>query len=285
MIGEAMSHTKGIIIAIVFSLLALAAWAQDSFTLDPAFEAEAGALKVFYHSYRVGPAASATAFDFVKQGGQEILFPFQRYTGMVTLAKDHQVRFLYQPLELATQSVFRSDVVIDGKTFAAGTPVDLTYSFPFYRVTYQYRFLKNGPSWLAGGAALQLRNASLRFEAIDGSQLAVSQNLGLVPALALSGRLGFGKGFSAGFDATGIYASSAFFNGANFSFEGSILDASLRVSAPLSDRAEIYLNGRFIGGSAAGVSQFARAEWTNSSSPETANYLATGALSLGARLY
>jgi hypothetical protein len=276
---------KSISVALCLASIVAASAAQSASPVTVAAEAEFGALKVFLHTYRVGASPGATTFDFVNQGGQEILFPFQRYTALLTLRNDHQIRFLYQPLELATRSVFREDVTVDGRTFPAGTPMDLVYSFPFYRLTYQYRFLKSGGTWLAGGAALQLRNASIRFASLDGTLSTVSQNLGLVPALALSGRLAFGPGFAAGFDATGIYASSAGFNGADFEFEGSILDASLKISAPLADNAEAFLNARFVGGSAAGVSGFPRLEWTNSVSPETANYLALGAISVGVRLH
>ena len=89
---------------------------------------------------------------------------------------------------------------------------------------------------------------------------------------------------SAAFDMTGIYASSAIFNGADFQFEGSILDASLRFGAKFTEIADVFLNVRFLGGSASGVSQYARLEWSNSVSPETANYLALMSVTLGATL-
>ncbi|MEI6873796.1 MAG: hypothetical protein WCL50_01565 [Spirochaetota bacterium] len=272
-------------IAIILSLaLSAALGAQDAPLVQTSFDAELGAVKVLSHTYRVGTAGTASEFDFVAQGGQEILQPFERLTAIFTIAGDHQLRFLYQPLSLDTQTVFRNPVVIDGTTFAAQTPMRLSYGFPFYRLTYQYRFLRNEGSWLAGGAALQVRNASIRFESLDGRQLVVSQNLGLVPALALSGRLALGGGIWTAFDATGIYASSAFINGANFSFEGSLLDASLRVGTTLRDIGDVYVNLRFLGGTADGSSGYARAEWTNSLSPTTSNHLATASLTIGSTL-
>ena len=47
---------------------------------------------------------------------------------------------------------------------------------------------------------------------------------------------------------------------------------------------EAFLNARFLGGSAAGISQYPDQYWTESQDNETANYLATGSLTLGARL-
>lgn len=246
------------------------------------FEAELGTIKILSHMYRVGAEPANSNFDFVNQGGQEILFPFGRLTAFLTLRDRHQIRFLYQPLELKTEVDFRDPVTVDGKTFTDATR--MTYSFPFYRVTYQYRFLSGPSFWLAGGGAIQLRNASIRFEDLSDSTLAVSQNLGIVPALALSGRAALGGGWFAGFEATGIYASSALFNGADFQFEGSILDASLRVGRTVAEGRDVFLNARFFGGSAAGVSQFERAAWSNSDSPETENRIASVTLTLGATL-
>lgn len=272
---------------IAAALIALAAAsslaAQEPPPAQVFFEGELGAVKVLSHTYRVGEAGVGSDFDFVTQGGQELLFPFQRLTAALTLGGRHQFRFLYQPLELVTASRFREDVRIDNVLFPADTPTRVTYGFPFYRLTYQYRLLGDGRgNWLAGGLALQLRNASIKFESLDGSLLTVSQNLGLVPALALSGRASLGAGLFASFDATGIYASSAFVNGADFKFEGSLLDASLRLGTAIRPDAEAWLNLRFLGGTAAGTSGYAREEWTNSLSPTTENRLATLALTIGA---
>jgi len=243
-----------------------------------AFEAESGALKILHHTYKVGSTGST--FNFVTQGGQEILFPFERLTASATVFDRHQIRFLYQSLELNTRITAREDFKIDTVTFSKDDVVDITYGFPFYRFTYLYDLLP-GDAELSLGAALQFRNASISFTSADGSKRAISQNLGLVPALAISGRIPFGSLFFAGFDATGIYASSALFNGADFEFEGSILDASVRVGMVIQKGLESYVNLRFIGGSAAGVSQYPNEFWTQSVGKETANYLATMALTIG----
>jgi hypothetical protein len=271
-----------------FSLLALVAMGGASLAgqgqpVQADFEMEFGAIKLLSHSYRVGSEASgATNFDFVNQGGQEILFPFERLSAAVTFNSRHELGFLYQPLELMTEVDFPSAVRIDGKDFSG--PTRMTYGFPFYRLTYQYRFLSNGKAWLAAGGAVQLRNASIRFESLAGApspKLAVSQNLGVVPALAFSGRTGLGGTWFAAFDATGIYASSALINGADFEFEGSILDASARVGFEFREGRDIFLNARFFGGTAAGISKYARVAWSVSDNPETENRIAAFALTLG----
>jgi len=269
-------------LALSLGLFATApAVAQES-AVQASFESELGAIKLLSHSYRVGASPANTTFDFVNMGGQEILFPFSRLTGIVTFAGDHQLRFLYQPLEIRTEVDFPSTVTVDDKDFLG--PTAMAYSFPFYRATYLYRFLDNEGSWLAAGGAIQLRNASIRFASLDGATLAVSQNLGVVPALALAGRVALGPNWFAAFDATGIYASSALFNGANFTFEGSILDASARIGFGIGEGKEFFLNARFFGGTAAGISGYERGAWSNSTSPETENRIASVTLTLGATL-
>lgn len=93
---------------------------------------------------------------------------------------------------------------------------------------------------MACGGAVQLRNASIRFEDLDTNVLSASQNLGIVPALALSGRAALGGGWYSAFDVTGLYASSALINGADFQFEGSILYASVRMGYPIGEGREVF---------------------------------------------
>lgn len=277
-----------LVIALFIAGIGGAAFAQDA-GLSVRLEAEAGAVKVFYHTYRSGAAVDGnTNFDLVTMGGQEILYPFQRLSAELGIGERHRVRLLYQPLELSTQTVAREGFMIDDVDFAAGTPVDIVYSFPFYRATYLYDLLP-GPAYLGVGGALQLRNASIRFTGFEDPGTtqpvrAVSQNLGPVPALAVYGEFPLGAGFYAGFELTGLYASSALINGADFEFEGSILDASARVGLELRPGLSAFLNLRFLGGSAAGVSQYPDRFWTESQSDATSNYLATGTVTLGARV-
>jgi hypothetical protein len=240
---------------------------------------EAGAAKVFKNTLQVG--ADSTNFDFVTQGGEEILFPFQRFSGNLSLAERHNIVLLYQPLEISTNAAFREDVKIDTTTFNAGESLRLKYGFPFWRASYLYDFIDNGKLELGAGLSLQLRNASIVFEGLDSDKLFTSQNLGPVPAIKVRGSYRFDNGFFAGLEVDGFYATSAFFNGADFEFEGSILDASLRAGLALRSEVDAFLNVRFLGGHAEGVSEYEDRYWTQSVSDYTANYLSSLTLSLG----
>lgn len=245
--------------------------------------AELGFVNVLNNTIKIGDTGSN--FNYVTQGGQDILFPYSRYTLDLSLAQRHHVIFLYQPLLLETQTVARQAFTIDGTTFAQGTPVNVTYSFPFWRISYLYDFVRN-KNWIVGaGASLQLRNASIRFESGDGTQLTVGQNLGIVPIIKLHARFQTDGGFFVQSTADGFYASSAFFNGAQYQFEGSILDASLQAGVALTRGAEALLGVRFIGGTSNGNSKNAGSNWTDNVSTFTDNRLATLAVTLGASIH
>lgn len=285
---------------LILALVTGAAFAEDGFlnrnggALDVELVAETGFVKVLYHTIQIG--ASGTNFNYVTQGGQEILSPFSRVTAELGIADQHTVIFLYQPLELATQSRFDSDVTIDDVTFEAGQVVDILYSFPFYRVSYLYDFAADPQLELAAGLSLQLRNASIRWESTDNDgtggnnsrELAISQNLGPVPIIKLRGEYRFAgdaiPGAFIGLEADGFYASSAFINGASYAFEGSIFDVSLRAGFEPTPGLDLFLNVRGLGGGANGTRGDARDTWTESREDFTDNFLTSMSVTLGARV-
>lgn len=250
------------------------------------FEVETGLFGVLNHTYQSGSTdEGAYAFDFVKEGGQDILFPFERYVAGLTINDKHKIGLLYQPLTVVTNVTFRDDVMIDSVMFSEGTPMEIKYGFPFYRFTYSYSFVNNEKLQLAAGLALQARNASIVFKEIQGNNMTVSQNVGPVPAFNLFGRYTFDSGVYLSLDATGLYASSAFINGASFSFEGSILDASFRAGYPLREGLDVFANFRFLGGTAKGDSEYIERTWSEPTQSYTSNVLATSSFTLGLSIY
>jgi len=242
-------------------------------------EYESGFFVIAGHTIKIG--TSGTNFNYVSQGGQEILLPFQRFNVGATLFDRHRISFLYQPFEVNTTVKFRDSVIVDGVTFNAGTIMDLKYGFPFYRFTYSYDLLKEENKILAVGVALQIRNASIVFKAYDSSNITVSQNVGPVPALNIYSRWDFSSGVNLSLDVTGSYASSALLNGASFEFEGSLLDASLRMGYQLKNQMEIFSNVRFLGGTSKGTSESENNAWSQSIEPFTSNNLGTVSATVG----
>jgi len=248
-------------------------------------EYENGWVKVLSHTLQFG--GNGTNFDFVEQGGQDILFPFERFTADLELFDKHHVVFLYQPLTVETKVQQRDDLVFNDTTFASTTNADsvlnVKYGFPFWRVSYLYDFLENEDYYLSAGLSLQLRNASIIFENYDGSKVTVNQNLGPVPIIKIKAAYFFDNGIYLETDADGFYASSAFINGADFNFEGSVFDISGRVGFELKDSLNTFINIRYLGGTANGTSQYESTRWSESGQSEnyTSNILNTATFTLG----
>jgi hypothetical protein len=207
--------------------------AEKAFDVELTYET--GAVKVLKNTLQIG--TGGTNFNFVTQGGEEILFPIQRFTGNLILGQRHNIVLLYQPLQIETKVATRSAVTIDDTTFPSGDNLLIKYGFPFWRLSYVYDFVSNENLTLGAGISFQLRNASIVFESLSTGDLTASQNLGPVPIIKTWGSYRFDNGFFAGFEVDGFYATSSFFNGADFDFEGSILDASLRFGLPCETRS------------------------------------------------
>ena len=285
---------KRVFVILMLALVAFALPAESFLNenggpLSLTLVGETGAIKVLSHTIQIGE--SADVFNYVTEGGQEILFPFNRYTAELTLFDQHTAVFLYQPFEVATQVKFDEARTIDDVTFESQEGVNITYSFPFYRGSYLFDFFASPNVELAAGVSLQLRNASIRFVSVNGDQsdIVASQNLGPVPILKLRGEYvwadGAVPGAFIGLEADGFYASSAFINGADYAFEGSIFDVSLRGGFEPTPGLEVFANLRGFGGGGAGTRQPAAPEvWSEAQNPFTDNFLTTLSLTLGARV-
>ena len=276
---------KKIIWAVVFLTMGIAGLFAQVYLNDPdnqfnlSLGYENGAVKVLRNSVQFGE--NGTYFDYVTQGGEEILFPFQRFTASLALADRHNIVFLYQPLSVETKVKIRDEIVIDGTTFPAGDSLQIKYGFPFWRLSYVYNLVDTEKLELGAGFSLQLRNASILFESLQTGSLTANQNLGPVPILKAWGTYRFPSGFFTGFEVDGFYASSQFFNGADFEFEGSIVDASVRAGLELRDEVDGYLNLRYLGGHAEGTSEYEQRYWTQGIENYTRNYLSSLTLTLG----
>jgi len=270
-----------------FPILLCIALASASLFAGPSFkpfiETEQGAIAILSHTYQNGNFKGENpTFDFVKQGGQDNMYPFSRYAVGATIADNHRLWFTYQPLNLVTNVSFRDPVTIGDKPFSANQSMELTYSFPFYRATYTYDLLSKVENAVLGvGIAMQIRNVSIRFIPLEGSDAFVAQNVGIVPALALYSEYRFPFGLTLSADIAGSYANSSFFNGATYAFSGSILDASLRMAYDLPNGFALFGTLRYFGGTSDGKSGKPAKTWTESKERYSSNNIATMTASAG----
>lgn len=236
---------------------------------------ELGFIDVLSHKIQFG--SDGSKFDYVEDGGQDVLFPFARISAELKVKEKHSVIFLIQPLDIKTEVLLDQDIVVDELTFPENTPLELRYGFPFYRISYLYDFLDKSEDELAIGASFQLRNATINFASSDGKLLRTNRNVGPVPIFKARVKKNYDNGFWVGGEFDGFYASGKYITGSENDFEGAIFDLSLRTGFLLSDSIDSYLNVRYIGGGAQG---------TNKDEPGpgdgyTDNWLHTLSISLG----
>lgn len=216
-------------------------------------KAEIGFLAVADHKVQFG--RTGTYFNYREQGGQDVLFPFARYSLELEVSRINTFYLLYQPLRLETQVLLQEDLQVDDLVFPAGSAVNLLYNFPFYRLSYTRELLSSTKNFdLAIGASLQLRNATISFESNDGSRFRTNRDLGPVPALKIKARAFLSERVFTELEADGIYAPISYLNGSDNDVTGAILDASLRCGVKFNKPVTAILNLRYLGGGAEGGS-------------------------------
>jgi hypothetical protein len=236
---------------------------------------ELGFVKVLSHKIQF--SQDGTRFDYVKEGGQNILIPFNRLTAELEMNRRHTLIFLIQPLDVRTEALLDRDVVIDEQTFPAGTPMDFKYGFSFYRLSYQYDFNRAPEKEIAIGLSLQLRNASISFASKDGQLFRVNQGVGPVPIFRFRGRIPINQTSWFGTEIDGFYASGRIITGSRNDFIGAILDGSIRCGLQLNESLEGFINLRYLGGGARGTEE----NQTGPGDGYTDNWLHTTTITLG----
>ena len=237
--------------------------------------AEVGSLTPLSHKIQFDKGG--TYFNYVKDGGQDNQFLFTRLSVDLDLGDRHTIVLLYQPLDLRTTVNLETDLTVDEATFLAGTPMNFRYGFSFARGSWMYDLQKEKKKEFAIGLSLQLRNATIDFVSADGNLQRSNRDIGIVPILKTRIRQPLGKTTWWGFEADGFYAPVSYLNGDNNEVVGAILDSSARYGMALNRGVDTYLNLRYIGGGAVGISD-------NNTGPGdgyTKNWLHFLALSVG----
>jgi len=223
---------------------------SDNFKLRAV--AELGFVAVLDHKIQF--SNSGTEIDYVKEGGQNNLFPVNRFSLEMDLNRKNTLVLLYQPLRIESQALLERDLIIDDLVYPAGTGVDFLYSFPFYRISYLREFAADNENYsFAFGVTIQIRNANIVFQSQDKSLFRDNSDIGIVPAFKLRTRANFNDRLYAEIEADGIYAPVSYLNGSDNEIVGAILDASTRLGYKVTKPINAYLNLRYLGGGAVGT--------------------------------
>lgn len=117
------------------------------------------------------------------------------------VAERHALRLLAAPLSVTGRGVLDGPVDFAGASYSAA-PVDATYTFNSYRLSYQWRFHSGARSELRVGFTAKVRDAAIVLA--QGATTSRTDDLGFVPLLHLSGIRRLGDGWSVVFDADAL---------------------------------------------------------------------------------
>ena len=107
-----------------------------------ALDIEGGWVFPGYNDVRI-PGDSGTKLSLTEDLSADSFPAFRaRYT--VTLADKHDLSLLAALLTMRSDGTLDRDVDFNGATFPAGTPLESTFRFNSYRLTYRYRILEGG---------------------------------------------------------------------------------------------------------------------------------------------
>ncbi len=197
---------------------------------------------------RVQFGRDGTEFEYVEEGGQDLVFPFARYEAEIGFVERHKFLLLYQPLELTTRVSLSRDIRVDGLDFPENTPVELLYGFPYYRLTYLFDFLRSPRSELALGLSLQLRRAQIEFTSLDGELFRSRRNVGPVPLLNFRFLAPLPKRLWLAGDLQGLYAPGEIIPSQDGDGVGAFLGAGLKLGVELRPFFRPFFGIRYIGG-------------------------------------
>jgi hypothetical protein len=214
---------------------------------------ELGSLQVFQNIARWGQ--NGTRFNYAKDGGQNLLTFFQRYTTELAFLKHHSFILLYQPFTFNNRVITQQALRFANVAFPLGVAMDAYYGFDFFRLTYEYQFFPLNRYDLALGGALQIRNAKLYFSSVDGQYFFNQSNIGVVPLIHIRGFYHFDNCLFVGSEIAGMYAPIPGINGSlDKDVSGSIIDLSLRMGMHISSQVDSFINIRYFAGGAKGES-------------------------------
>ncbi|MBN1561193.1 hypothetical protein JW998_13145 [candidate division KSB1 bacterium] len=164
-----------IAIPLVFSSMVILVASQALAQVD--LDIETGAVFSGYNDVRI-PGAGGTLFSLSEELEADPGV-FYRIRLFYHFNDRHHLGALYAPLSIQSAGQLDRDLLFEGETFPAHTPLEATYQFNSYRLVYRYDFLRQEKIELGVGFTAKIRDAKI---AVKGDGLAAEKtNVGFVP--------------------------------------------------------------------------------------------------------
>lgn len=154
-----------------------------------------------------------------------------------SFSESQSLRLLLAPLRLTGTGVPAGPLRFAGASYSAGMPLEATYQFNSYRVSYRWRFHASDryAAWV--GFTAKVRDASIGLA--QGSTSSRKDDLGFVPLLHLAGDWRPRPGWRVSFDADALAGGP-----------GRAMDASLKLVYDFDDRWSVRAGYRTVEGGA-----------------------------------
>ena len=153
-------------------------------------ELEAGPVWQTVNDQQIPNNPAGTRFSLVDLVGRG---PQTAYRAYATWRLDarHSLRALWAPLSFTEPGRPAAPIEFNGDSFTADTPVQATYRFNSYRLTYAYLW-RDGPRWRwQVGLTAKIRDARVRLR--QGVVVSTKDDVGFVPLLHVAGRRRLGE--------------------------------------------------------------------------------------------
>ena len=188
-----------VITALLLSTIAPGAFASDTarFTI----ELEGGAVWQSRNDVQIPNDETGTRFSIVDVIGKGP-WPAGRLYLTWNINDRHGLRALLAPLSITETGNISEPVNFAGETYQPGAPVEATYQFNSWRLTYHYRFLDREKLRLWVGFTAKIRDA--KIELSQGDTTSKDTDVGFVPLLYLAADWNFAERWHLLFDFDGL---------------------------------------------------------------------------------
>jgi hypothetical protein len=199
-------------------------------------EVEGGAAWQSYNDVEIPNDGSATRFSLYDLAGGGP-WPAGRLYVTWNAGQRHGIRLLVAPFSLTETGVPAREVRFADATYAPGGPVQATYTFNSYRLSYRYLAHQGNRTTAWVGATGKVRDAVIALE--QNGTASRKDDLGFVPLLHLAGEWRFAPGWRLALDADALAGGP-----------GRAVDAALKVGYDLGDRWTLLAGYRTVEGGA-----------------------------------
>jgi hypothetical protein len=199
-------------------------------------ELEGGAAWQGYNDVEIPNDGSATRFSLSDLAGGGAS-PAGRLYATWNLGERHGLRALVAPFSLTGTGVPKAPIDFEGERFAAGAPLEATYTFDSYRLTYRYRARSTARTTAWVGVTAKVRDATVKLE--QGATASRKDNVGFVPLLHVAGEWRAAPRWRFSLDADALAGGP-----------GRAIDAALKAGYDLRDDLTLQAGYRMLEGGA-----------------------------------